>query len=330
MALDYADERASPSRVRIYLPAVSTAGLSGMTEDIWSAWLDDRRFSGGEQAERLEATLHEYRETVLDHADLADDDAVLDVGAGDGLVAFGALERLGPDGTVLFADISGPALETARSKATNLGVRDRCEFLVSPAQDLAVADGSVDAVTLRSVLLFVAEKERAFAEFERVLKPGGRLSLFEPVGDFTREMQFPEDTFMRYEMGLTDHEIPDAVRELHGKIQGYVREHSPDHETAMDFTERDLFALAEGAGFEDVHLHLHAYHTRYRETEEWEAWLTTSAGPGTPTKEEAMEAVLTPEEREEFTEYVRPLVESRAPKAARGTPAYLHARKPDR
>lgn len=252
------------------------------------------------------------------------------MGAGDGLVAFGALERLGPDGTVLFADVSESVLETARETATDLGVSDRCEFLACPAQDLAVADGSVDAVTLRSVLLFIPAKERAFAEFERVLKPGGRLSLYEPVGDFTREMQFPEETFMRYELALTDHEIPDPVRELYGKVMDYVEEQRPDRETAMDFDERDLFALAEAAVFEDIHLQLHAFHTRYRETEEWEAWLTTSRGPGTPTKEEALEAALTPEERETFTEYVRPLVESRAPKAARGTPTYLWARKPDR
>lgn len=302
-----------------------------MTEDTWSAWLDEQRFSGGEQEARLEETLREYRETVLDNADVADGDTVLDVGAGDGLVAFGALERAGPDGTVLFSDVSRDVLETARNTGKELDTEPRREFLQAPAQDLgAIADGSVDAVTARSVLIFVEEKERAFAEFERVLRPGGRLSIYEPIGDFTREMQFPEDTFMQYEMEHAAHSVPGHVREMYAEMQAYARERSPEHEPAMDFDERDLFTLAEQAGFEDVHLHLHAFHTRYRETEEWDAWLTTSFGPGTPTKREAMEAVLTPEERGTFIEHVRPLVESRSPKAARGTEAYLRATKPDR
>lgn len=301
--------------------------------DSWSAWLDGQRFSGGEQEERLKETLHEYRETVLDHANLAADDTVLDVGAGDGLIAFGALERLGPDGTVIFSDISDAVLERARATAEELGVTDRCEFVIARAVDLdPIDDESVDAVTLRSVLVFVEEKQQAFSTFERILKPGGRLSVYEPIGDFTREM-YQEmkpsgDTFMRYEMEQADHDIPDAVLDLYRQIREYGQGQGPEHETAMDFDERDLFALAETAGFEDIHLQLHAYHTRFRETEEWDAWLTTSFGPGTPTKQEAMEAVLTSEERETFTEYVRPLIESRTPKDARGTPAYLWATKP--
>jgi len=81
--------------------------MSEMTSDIWSARLDDQRFSVGEQEKRLENVFHEYRETVLDHTDLADDDTVLDAGAGDGFIPFGALERLGPDGKVILAPESG-------------------------------------------------------------------------------------------------------------------------------------------------------------------------------------------------------------------------------
>lgn len=298
------------------------------SSDTWSAWLDDQRFSGGEQRERLEATLREYRETVLDNAALDADDAVLDVGAGDGLVAFGALDRLGPDGEVILADVSGAVLERARETARELGETDRCAFVRAPAGDLPLEDASVDAVTLRSVLIFVPEKERAFAEFERVLKPGGRLSIFEPIGDFTREMRAPAETFMEYDLERADREVPDEVRESHERLREYVREESPDHETAMDFDERDLFSLAEGAGFEDVRLDLSAWNTTLRETEAWDAWLTQSFGPGTPTKEEAMAATLSPRERETFVEHVRPLVESRAPKDHRGTTAYLRATKP--
>lgn len=303
--------------------------MTESSSDLWTAWLDEQRFSGGEQEQRLKNTLRDYRETVLDNAALAENDTLLDVGAGDGLIAFGALERLGPEGTVIFSDLSEAVLEQARMTAEELGVTDRCEFVIAPAQDLEpLDDGSVDAVTLRSVLIYVANKEQAFEEFERVLKPGGRLSIFEPIGDFTQEMQAPADTFMGYNMERAGYDVPDSVRDLFSKLWDYAQEHSPDHETAMDFNERDLFHIAEQTGFEDIHLELSAWNTVVWETEEWDAWLTTSFGPESPTKQEAMAEALSPAEREKFIEHVRPLIESRKPKDHRGTTVYLWATKP--
>lgn len=303
--------------------------MSESTGDTWSAWLDTQRFSGGEQEKRLKRTLHEYRETVLDHADLSEDDTVLDVGAGDGLIAFGALERLGPNGTVIFSDLSEAVLEQARRTAEELGVTERCRFVIASAENLgAIDDESIDAVTLRSVLIFVKEKEQAFSEFNRVLKPDGRLSIYEPIGNFTGEMQFSVDAFLGYRINRIELEVPEEVREMYHRMQEYGREHRPDRETARDFDERDLFTLAQSAGFENVHLTLHAYHTWIRETEEWEAWLRTSFGPGAPTKKEAMRATLSTEEQETFEKYIRPLLESQTPKRNVGTPAYLWAEKP--
>lgn len=303
--------------------------MSDAAGDTWSAWLDHQRFSGGDQEARLKRMLRDYRETVLDNAAIEEGDTVLDVGAGDGLIAFGALERVGADGTVVFSDISEPVLEQARETAEELDVMDRCEFVVAPAEDLEpVTDESVDAVTLRSVLIFVHKKQRAFDEFFRALKPGKRLSIYEPIGTFTGEMQFSADVFLGYRLERIDLDVPAEVRELYRRMREYAREHSPNREPAMDFDERDLFSLAQSAGFENVHLQLHAYHTWIRETEEWESWLTTSFGPGSPTKQAAMDATLTATEQETFEEYVRPLLESPTPKRNVGTPAYLWAQKP--
>lgn len=297
--------------------------------DTWAAWLDHQRFSGGEQEERLKQTLREYRATVLDNADIEVGDTVLDVGAGDGFIALGALERVGEDGTVIFSDVSDAVLERARTTAEDLGLLEQCEFVIAPAEELEpIGAESVDSVTLRSVLIFVQQKEQAFAEFFRVLKPGGRLSIYEPIGSFTGEMEFPADAFLGYRIEQMELEIPEEIREMYRRMRDYGREHSPERETAMDFGERDLFTLAQSAGFENVHLQLHSYHTWISETEEWEPWLTTSFGPGAPTKQEAMDATLSTEEQDTFEEYVRPLLEKPTPKRNVGTPAYLWAEKP--
>jgi SAM-dependent methyltransferase len=44
-----------------------------------------------------------------------------------------------------------------------------------------VDDAAVDVVTTRSVLIYVKDKAGALREFQRVLRPGGRISLYEPI-----------------------------------------------------------------------------------------------------------------------------------------------------
>src|SRR5215471_18600761 len=165
-----------------------------MTEgpDRWHRWLLDVRFGGDAACREKDLTefLYPVRDTVLGRARLRPDGTLLDVGAGDGLVAFGALERLGPAGHVIFSDISQDLLDHCRAAAAAEGLLDRCSFVRASADHLTgVADASADVVTTRSVLIYVKDKAAALREFYRVLKPGGRLSVFEPINVlmYTRE-----------------------------------------------------------------------------------------------------------------------------------------------
>ena len=152
--------------------------------DRWHRWLTDVRF-GGDPAVRdymLTKVLYPVRDMVLDSARLRPGDTLLDVGTGDGLIGFGALERLGPSGQVVLFRHFADLLEYCRAAATAEGLVDRCRFMLASADCLAdIVDAAVDAVTTRSVLIYVKDKAAALREFYRVLRPGGRVSVHEPI-----------------------------------------------------------------------------------------------------------------------------------------------------
>lgn len=281
-----------------------------MTEparDRWAQWLLERRHGDDpEQRRRNLPFLHEVRDRVLDNAEISVGETLLDVGAGDGLIAFGALDRLGPDGRVIFSDISGDLLGHSRESAVELGVLERCRFLQAPADNLgALGEASVDVVTTRSVLIYVEDKKRSFGEFYRVLKPGGKVSIFEPINSF--KMNETLSRFLGYDV--------EPVRDLAERVWAvYKRYQPPDTDPMLNFDERDLFDLAEAAGFEEIQLSFEAsLRTGSPFNEEpipWETLLKTSGNPKQPPFGEAMEEALSAEERERLTNHLRPLVES--------------------
>jgi arsenite methyltransferase len=271
------------------------------SRDRWAEWLAERRFGGDPDVKReFMENLTTTRDRVLDAADLADGETLLDVGCGEGLVAFGALER--GASLVVFADISADLLDTCRSLAAELGFLERCRFVRAPADDLsAVLDDSVDVVTTRSVLIYVKDKQRAFEEFHRVLRPGGRISLWEPINRFSIQGE-PRDSFAGYDLN--------GLGEIGAKLRGVYEAAQPrETDPMLDFDERDLVRLAEQAGFFPLRLELRATIERTGRRR-WETFLRQSGNPKIPTLGEAMDQALTQDERDELTTHLRPLVEA--------------------
>jgi arsenite methyltransferase len=290
-----------------------------MSRDKWAAWLLQRR-DGGDPEQRKKALeyLLPIRDRVLENARIRSGDVVLDVGAGDGLIAFGAVERVGSDGSVLFSDVSPDLLRHARSVATDLGYRDRVSFVEAKAEDLSpIPEAAVDVVTTRSVLIYVEEKARAFREFQRVLRPGGRVSLFEPINNYFAETP---DEFWGFDSS--------PVRDLVEKVLEYEgwTESAYENDPMMNFTEKDLLRYAEEAGLHEVHVELLVDVEPGTWVVDWERLLNTSPNPNAHTVGEALRGALTQEEYARFEQHIRPLADAgRAVK--RSAFAYLYAVK---
>ncbi|MBI4478324.1 MAG: methyltransferase domain-containing protein [Acidobacteria bacterium] len=101
---------------------------------------------------------------------------VVDIGSGSGTDLLLAARHVGPDGRATGVDMTPEMRERARDGARACGLT-RVELLDGDATNLPLADASVDVVISNGVLNLVPEKDRAFAEIARVLRPGGRLQI---------------------------------------------------------------------------------------------------------------------------------------------------------
>lgn len=97
---------------------------------------------------------------------------VLDMGCGPGFFSI-ILARAGY--RVTAADYTPAMLEEARTNACNEGVEQAIDFCRMDAENLEVASDAFDVVVSRNLTWNLPHPEAAYAEWLRVLKPGGLL-----------------------------------------------------------------------------------------------------------------------------------------------------------
>lgn len=165
---------------------------------------------------------------LVDAANLAPDERVLDVACGTGVVTRIAAKRVGPMGRVVGVDLNPGMIAVAQSLSAPAGAR--IEWLERSALDLRLEDASFDVVLCQQGLQFFPDKVVALREMHRVLNHGGRLAL--SVWNST---------------GLYNNTVGDALARLVG------------NEVAVRFnasrqvpTAEDLRSLATEAGFSAV------------------------------------------------------------------------------
>jgi ubiquinone/menaquinone biosynthesis C-methylase UbiE len=172
----------------------------------------------------------------------------LEIGSGTGYFSLN-LVQLGLIGKLTATDISPGMLAQLAATAEALGL-DGVTTVVTEAETLPFADESFDLVLGHAVLHHIPDLDRAFAEFKRVLRPGGRVVFAgEPSRYGDRLAVLPKRAGML---------VAPAWRRLFGARARAVAEvdqsegHSLEGEVDVHaFAPADLRRLLERAGFED-------------------------------------------------------------------------------
>lgn len=227
---------------------------------------------------------------------------------------------------VVMADSSPSILRLAGALAAQHGYADQCRQMQVDAQDLAgIADGSMDAVVTRSVIAYVPDKAAAFRAMHRVLQPGGRLSIGEPIMRddglhaialrrlLSRRDRTQEDRMLPLLHRWKAAQFPDTLEQL---------EAAPH----TNFTERDLLSYAQEAGFTDIDLRLQM-HVETDPAMTWSTFINLTPHPLAPSLASIMRSHFSAEERVLFERSLRPAVEAGA-YATTDRIAYLSATKP--
>ncbi|MFJ7209715.1 class I SAM-dependent methyltransferase [Streptomyces sp. NPDC098789] len=128
----------------------------------------DRKFPGDGPA--FAAAVAEF--------DLRPGDRVLDAGCGTGRALTELRSAVGPSGTVLGADLTPQML----AAAVAAGRAAAGALLLADVARLPLRDGGLDAVFASGLIAHLPDPEANLRELARVVRPGGRLALFHPIG----------------------------------------------------------------------------------------------------------------------------------------------------
>ncbi|KAH8652713.1 SAM-dependent methyltransferase UbiE/COQ5 family protein [Tricladium varicosporioides] len=111
-------------------------------------------------------------------AKLRERETVIDLGSGAGFDVFAAAKRVGPSGKAIGVDMNKNMIEKANDNKAKANA-ENVEFIEGTITSIPLPDNTADCIISNCVINLVpaAEKQTAFHEMYRLLKPGGRVAL---------------------------------------------------------------------------------------------------------------------------------------------------------
>jgi SAM-dependent methyltransferase len=109
--------------------------------------------------------------------DIKEGDHVLDVGCGIGLQAHAIAKLVGANGKVAGTDLSNLMIEIARERTASSNLP--LEFFTADAVAQPFPDQSFDRIRTERVLMYIKDTQTVLGEFKRLLKPGGKVLIFD-------------------------------------------------------------------------------------------------------------------------------------------------------
>jgi ubiquinone/menaquinone biosynthesis C-methylase UbiE len=133
---------------------------------------------------------------------------VIDFGCRIGAYTLPAARIVGDRGVVYALDTDEASLEIVKQKAENHGLSTIISIHGSENVDLPLETGSADVVLLFDVIHLIKERKKLYQEVQRVLKPGGMVSVFSKHHESHMEMKIEEvlreiKAFFTFDCALT-------------------------------------------------------------------------------------------------------------------------------
>lgn len=155
----------------------SCCGSGGCSDEVYNIMSDDYKSIEGYNPD---ADLGLGCGLPTQFAQIKKGDIVVDLGSGAGNDCFIARKETGETGQVIGIDFTPAMINKARENAGKLGFSN-VEFRQGDIENLPLASNMVDVVVSNCVLNLVPDKNQAFKEISRVLKPAGHFSISDIV-----------------------------------------------------------------------------------------------------------------------------------------------------
>lgn len=184
-------------------------------------------------------------------AEIKPGDAVLDLGSGAGNDCFVARAIVGETGKVTGLDFTDAMVAKANENNKKLGYTN-VEFVQGDIEEMPLPDNQFDVIVSNCVLNLVPDKDKAFAQMMRVLKPGGHFCVSDVVikGNLPEKLQKDAEMYAGCVSGAIQLEEYLQIIEMKGFINTTIHKQKkiviPENVLVNYLNQEELAAFQTG------------------------------------------------------------------------------------